>query len=55
VEVAREGDFEALADPYGAVRPDLDADVCGEERERVRPGGPGEREREQGGPDEEGR
>jgi len=44
VEVAREGDLESLADPERAVRLDVDADVGGEQREAVRPGGSRESE-----------
>ena len=36
VEVTREGDLEAFADPERAVRLDVDGDVPGEEREAVR-------------------
>jgi hypothetical protein len=44
VEVAREGDLDALADPERAVRLHVDADVGGEQREVVRPRGAGESE-----------
>jgi hypothetical protein len=36
VEVAREGDVEAFADPERAVRLDVDGDVRREEREAIR-------------------
>jgi len=49
VEVAREGDLEPLADPEGAVRLHVDADVGGEQREGVRPSGAGEGEGEERG------
>jgi len=38
VEVAGEGDLDPLADPEGAVRLDVDADVGREQREVVRSG-----------------